>query len=213
MDYRDADSLYTDEQLGSSHDQEFETSIENRLKDVHTCLPGIIKSYDPVTNTAVVQPAYQITFIDGPKDFPILGDVPVYFPGGGGYSMTFPVHPGDECLLIFSERCINYWHITGEVKPGEVFRLHDPSDAFALPGIRSQPRRLANIQTDGIELRADDRSTYIKLNAGGIEIKGSVTVIDGTVTANDFQTSPTLKFSTHLHPSGTPNTGAPIPPP
>lgn len=212
MDLSLVDDLLTNEQLGSDEDQEFLTAIEDRLKELHTCLPGIIQRYNASANTVDVQPAIQRTFTDGVQNFPILEGVPVHFPGGGGFTVTFPIVPGDECLLIFSERCINYWHLTGELRPGENYRLHDPSDAFALVGIRSQPRALASIQTDGMELRNDSRSTYIKLTDSGIEIKGNVTVT-GIVSATDFETSPALKFSTHIHPSGTPNTSGPIPPP
>lgn len=216
MDLDTLDDLATNEQLGSDDDQEFLTSIEDRLKELHTCLPGIIQSYNPDGDNGpcvTVQPSIQQTFMDGVKNFPLLEDVPVYFPGGDGWSVTFPIQAGDECILIFSERCINHWLITGQSLPGENYRLHDPSDAFALVGIRSKPRKLSNLQTDGIELRSDDRSTYLKLSSAGIEIKGNV-VVDGAITATDFET-PTagLKFSNHIHPSGTPNTSGPIPPP
>jgi hypothetical protein len=215
MDLGLVDDLLTNEQLGSDEDQELLTVIEDRLKELHTCLPGIVQSYNPnndIGPTVNVQPAIQRTFVDGVQNFPLLEDVPVYFPGGAGWSVTFPVEPGDECLLIFSERCMNYWLITGELRPGENYRLHDPSDAFALVGIRSKPRKLSNVQTDGIELRADDRSTYLKLKSTGIEIKGDVTVT-GTITAADFEEPSGLKFSNHIHPSGTPNTSGPISPP
>jgi hypothetical protein len=214
MDLTLVDDLLTNEQLGSDEDQEFLTAIEDRLKELHTCLPGIVQRYDPATNTVDVQPAIQRTFQDGVQNFPLLEGVPVHFPGGGGWTVTFPIAAGDECLLIFSERCINYWHVTGELRPGENYRLHDPSDAFALVGIRSQPRALPAIQTDGMELRDDARSTYIKLGPGGIEIKGNVTVT-GVVVATDFEVGPSglLKFSNHLHPAGSPNTSGPISPP
>lgn len=208
--------LYTDEELGTESDQEQITTIENRLKDLHTCLPGIIKSYDPTTNTAQVQPAVQRVFVEsGPVNLPLIVDVPVVFPGGGSWAVTFPVAAGDECVLVFSERCIDYWHVTGQIKPPATYRFHDISDAFAFVGVRSQARKLSNIQTDGVELRNSDRSVALKLNATGVVIQGNVTV-QGTLTAADFATGtgPTaIKLSTHLHPSGTPNTGAPIPPP
>ena len=31
--------------------------IANRLKDLHTSMPGIIENFDPVTQTASIQPA------------------------------------------------------------------------------------------------------------------------------------------------------------
>lgn len=206
----DFDALYTDEELGTDVDQEQITAIENRLKDLHTCLPGIIQSYDPVTNTASVQPAIQrVWVVDGPANLPLIVDVPVYFPGGGNFAVTFPVSKGDECILVFSERCIDFWHVSGSLNPPAVYRLHDISDAFALVGIRSQPRKLANVQMDGVEIRTVDRSVSLKVTATGVQITGNVSVT-GIVTATDFSDG-TVALSTHIHPAGTPNTGPAIP--
>ena len=37
--------------------------IANRLKDLHTNMPGIIESFDPITQTASIQPAIKRVFI------------------------------------------------------------------------------------------------------------------------------------------------------
>lgn len=217
MDHTAMNDLYTDEQLGSDVDQEVATAIENHLKDVHTCLPGKIVSYDPVANTAVVQPAIQRVFVEGgPTNLPLLLDVPVYFPGGGDFTVTFPVAAGDECVLFFSERCIDFWHAQGDIKPPAVYRLHDLSDAFAFVGIRNQKRRLANIQTDGMELRNADRSVAIKLTSTGIQVLGNITST-GTIQAQDVIVPSSvpnvnITLSTHEHTPGNPQTGKPVPP-
>lgn len=59
-------------------------------------MPGIIQSFDPGTVTCVVQPAIRYIGTDSKgqsitKSFPLLVDVPVTFPRGGGYTLTFPV--------------------------------------------------------------------------------------------------------------------------
>ena len=46
---------------------------------------------------------------------PILPDVPVMFFGGGGMTITAPIKPGDECLVIFADRCIDGWWWLGGV--------------------------------------------------------------------------------------------------
>jgi hypothetical protein len=33
--------------------------------------------------------------------YPILNDLPVVFPRGGGVTLTFPIKEGDECLIVF----------------------------------------------------------------------------------------------------------------
>ena len=78
-------------------------------KDLHTSMPGIIESFDPVTQTASIQPTIKRVFITREgitetltlSNLPLLINVPVQFPRGGGSSLTFPVTKGDECLIRF----------------------------------------------------------------------------------------------------------------
>jgi hypothetical protein len=65
--------------------------------DLHTSGPGIIQSFDAGKQTAVVAPVVEKWFRGkGFKPLPPLVDVPVQFPGGGGFVLTFPVAKGDE---------------------------------------------------------------------------------------------------------------------
>ena len=99
---------------------------------------------------------------------PILPDVPVVFPGGGGFALTFPVAAGDECLVVFASRCIDAWWQSGGVGEPMEPRMHDLSDGFALVGVRSQPHRLSPaVHTGNTQLRADDGSAYVEITPGG----------------------------------------------
>lgn len=77
--------------------------------------PGIIQSFDPAAVTCVAQ--IVIMGIEGGKQvsLPLLVDVPVVSPRGGGVTLTFPVKTGDECQLIFNDRCIDFWWQSGGV--------------------------------------------------------------------------------------------------
>lgn len=162
-------------QKAANPDEAYKAHIDAALKDLHTSMPGVVQSYDPATQTASVQPALKRLFSEkGAVALPVCVDVPVSFPGGGDFYLTFPVKAGDDCILIFSERCIDFWHANGGVQLPAEYRLHDLSDAFAIVGVNSQPRKLSNVQTDGAELRTRDRSTYIKLTNGTIYIKGDI---------------------------------------
>lgn len=154
-----------------------QAQIESKLMDVHTALPAIIISFDASTRTVTAQPTIQRVFsegegLEGATNLPPCVDVPVVFPMGGGYELTFPIKAGDECLLMFAERCIDGWFESGQPTQPNDFRQHDLSDAFAIVGVRS----LANQQpvwTGGTELhgngnhvRIDDSSVEAKTNSG-----------------------------------------------
>ena len=161
--------------------------IEASKLDLHTCLPGAIVSYDATRKTAVCKPGIKRIFRGemGAVDLPDLVDCPVYFPSGGGFTLSFPVAAGDECLLVFSERAIDMWWQNG-IKltkngaqlPSE-YRTHDLSDAFVFVGISSQAHMPSGLATDAVELRANDGSSKVSIDQSGnvtINAAGSVTV-------------------------------------
>ncbi len=155
-------------------------AINNRLKDLHTAQPGIIETFDPDTQLATVQPAIKRIFktVDEsdvefltPTALPVLINVPVAFPRGNGFSLTFPVKKGDECLIVFNERSIDNWNKNGGVQEPSAFRLHSLSDAMVYVGLSSQPNKITNFASDDVELRneAGDQRIILKAN-GDIEI-------------------------------------------
>jgi len=101
---------------------------------LHCVMPGIVDSFDPETQTVTVRPAV--------KGFPLLRDVPVFFPGTRNSAITWMVQPGDECLVIFADSAIDRWFETGEAATPPSDRSHDLSDAFAFVGFRSKPNAL-----------------------------------------------------------------------
>lgn len=189
-DGKQISKVQRDQQLTATQEEAHAAQIDGRLKDLHTCMPGIVASFDPDTQTASVQPAIKRIFTEkGAVNLPLCVDVPVQFPGGGDFFLTFPVKPGDECMLHFSERCIDFWHANGGVQlPGE-YRLHDLSDAMATVGINCQPRKIPVFNATDTELRsrAGDIRITVKPN-GTIEAvnpaSSHVLGADGSMTIN-----------------------------
>jgi hypothetical protein len=113
---------------------------------------------------------------------PLLVKLPIIFPGGGGFTLTFPIAAGDEALAVFSSRAIDNWWLAGGIQNPIEIRDHDPSDGFLLVGPRSSPKSLANINTKGPELRNDDGTLSIAfdkttqrvkiLAVGGLYVNG-----------------------------------------
>lgn len=165
-----------------------EIAIRGAQGRIWTALPGIIQSFDPAAMTCEVQPSIQGTLSD-PKTgkatnaaLPLLVDCPVQFPSGGGVTLTLPIAPDDECLIIFASRCIDAWWQNGGIQPPMVYRMHDLSDGFVIPGIWSQPRALAGVSSSKAQLRSTDGATMLELDPqaqrinlvapGGVYING-----------------------------------------
>lgn len=154
----------------------FKSERETTKNQIRVALPGIVQSFDPGTVTAVVQPAIRSVETDNDgnrvtKNYPLLVDVPVIFPRGGGCTLTFPVKAGDECLVIFADRCIDFWWQSGGVQEPVDDRVHDLSDAFCIVGPQSQAQKIGGISTGATQLRSDDGSTYFELNPTTQKIK------------------------------------------
>ncbi|KFC07587.1 putative phage protein [Trabulsiella guamensis ATCC 49490] len=149
---------------------------EATKNQIRVALPGIVQSFDPDAVTAVVQPAIRSVEIDNDgnritDNYPLLVDVPVVFPRGGGVTLTFPVKAGDECLVIFADRCIDFWWQSGGVQEPVDDRMHDLSDAFCIIGPQSQAKKIGGISTSAAQLRSDDGSTYFEINPATKKIK------------------------------------------
>lgn len=147
--------------------------------------PGIIQSFDPVEQTVTVQIAIreviQLSEIPENVNLPILVDVPIVMPRAGGYTITFPIQTGDECLVVFSDMCIDGWWQAGGVQNQLEMRRHDLSDAFAILGPWSQPRRISNYSTNSLQLRNEDGTQVVEIKQDRINLKGNVHV-QGTFT-------------------------------
>ena len=151
-------------------------AIRGAMASAWTALPGIVQSFDPVAMTCVVQPAIkarrtQSSGVVVTAALPLLVDCPVFFPSGGNCTLTFPVKSGDECLVVFASRCIDSWWQSGGIQEQAELRMHDLSDGFVFVGVRSQPRRIANVSTSATQLRSDDGSTFVELDPASQKVR------------------------------------------
>ncbi len=133
-----------------------------------------------------------------------LPDVPFFIYSGGGYCLTLPVSPGDDCLVVFGDNCIDAWWQSGGIQNQIDHRRHDLSDGFAIVGFRSQPNAVAGFSSGAAQLRNADGSAYIEIAGSAINIVG------GSVTINGGTTIDGVNFLGHKHngvQSGGSNTG------
>jgi hypothetical protein len=139
---------------------------------------GTIRVFNPTLQTATVEINYKKTFfkpdatgVYRPEaaDYPLAIDCPVICPGGGDGALTFPVAPGDECLLLFNDRDIDTWFQGNTGAPPATLRLHAFSDAIALVGVRSAPNVIPGYAADRAELRT--KTGLVKVSVGATDVK------------------------------------------
>lgn len=176
-----------------------QSSVSSQLR---VSMPGIVQSFDADNVTCDIQIGIKGESGGESTNLSVLTNVPVVFPRGGGVTMTFPIKAGDECLLIFGDRCIDFWHQSGDIQETVDERQHDLSDAFALIGPQSQAKKISGISTSAAQFRSDDGGAYVEINPtdhtvtvqtsgklianaqGGTEITSPTIVLNGAVTIN-----------------------------
>lgn len=196
-------------------------SIDGATTRVHTSMPGQVVRYDAVAQTVDVQPSLKQVLFDalGTKvyeSYPLLPAVPVAFPSGGSFCITFPLQPGDHVVLLFAEGAMAEWLASGkESEPWDV-RRHHISNAIAIPCIRPDTQPLSNTDTSarqaGIVLGKDGAEPQIRIN--DTEILLGATATQYVALANLVQTALNdirSFINTHTHPAPGGATSAPLP--
>ncbi|HBR5952263.1 TPA: Gp138 family membrane-puncturing spike protein [Klebsiella pneumoniae] len=197
-------------------------------KTLRVAMPGVIQSFDPENLTCVVEISVFSVKPEGKSVdrldvdnvfYPLILDAPVIFPRGGGVTLTFPVKEGDECLVVFADRCIDFWWQSGNVQNGSRGRMHDYSDAFVIPGPQSQAKKISGISTTAAQLRTDDGSAFIEIASNGaVTINSPQTIVNGPfhvngdITSTGDQTAAGISQVNHTHggvESGGSSTGKP----
>lgn len=207
-------------------------SFEHRLTDrifqkLRVAVPAIVQDFTPgppptvsvviATRELVLsnQGGATVNIQTKSLDLPVLSDVPIVFPRGGGFNLTFPVQAGDEVLVVFADTAIDSWFQNGGSGNSQVSqRRHSLSDAVAILGLASAKHSPAAYSSSECQLTSDDGSVAISLSSGTITINANnVTVNAQTATVNgttkvvidgNSQTSiDGIVFLQHTHPVST----------
>ena len=162
------------------------------IRDCYINLPGRIVGYNASNQTATVRICVERGYdsseqLSVQKARGILFEVPVHTSYGGGWSLTHPIKAGDTCILFFSQTGYDHWlhedkDVAGTFKNQPMFwtkRVLDVSDCYALVGLNTIPRAIADYHDTDSEWRNVDRDQRIALKEDGhIHIKTGSTTID-----------------------------------
>ena len=124
-------------------------AIDVRQAELRICMPGTVIAYYAATQTADIQPPIwsALDLEDGvlQEQLPVLFNVPVEFPRGGGYAITFPLLPGDTGELRFSDFSMDLWRSSGLDGPPQDLRTHALGSAVFQPGLASTLRAIPGL--------------------------------------------------------------------
>ena len=143
---------------------------------LHTAMPGIIDSYDPETRRARVRPALRLVMSgeepgqDGAAiERALIVDVPVMWPAGSIYTTLFPLDPGDRGMLVFSERGMTEFLLTGDLAMPDKDRFFDESDGVFFPSDFGHPRATPASLT-GAVIQTHDGRRSVRVEADSVEL-------------------------------------------
>lgn len=193
-------------------------AMETRLANTFVALPGRVEAYDNERQIADVQPLleHNVQTSDGgalSEAIPLLRNVPIVFPRGGGFYLSFPMKVGDKVLLVFCDRNIDQYQRSNEpnkpVPPGDLLP-NGPNGAVAYPGFFPDIEKLSADDADpenliigkdngGIRIRVEDDT--VNIQAGTTNPTDAAVLYD--VLEKYWNTTFKPIFDAHIHPTGT----------
>jgi hypothetical protein len=195
-------------------------AILANARESRVALPGRIESYDATKQRANIrlQLSYYKPTTDGQQiavEHPIVQNVPICFPQGGGYFLSFPMQKGDPVMVVFCDVAIGAWLSKGEPCEPGIGKMHGLAGAVAFPDgpqpsktpLQSAGGSNMRIGKDGTDsAQIEMTSTEIHLGVGaskGVARNGDHTdcgTLSGTVLVAG--TPVDVKF-TYVDPDGT----------
>lgn len=209
-------------------------AVESRVFEVHTAMPGQVvavhsdakakRQYVDVkpclrrcleADASGALPAGSTLAVFEEEELPVLPRVPVGYPQGGGWFVSWPLAVGDFVTLVFAERSIDRWIATARksrqqtISTGDV-GTHTLDGAIALPcGPAPQPELLEGVSGSELVLGHVSGTPLLKFAADGtVTLTGSL-VVSGEVTAGNATTP--VHVTTHKHGTAMGPSGIPLP--
>lgn len=180
------------------------------LMEKDDMLPARIISWNPDTNRAQIEIMYQTTMTSGEMhQLSAPAEVPVQFPGGGGFILVFPLKKGNLGWLKASDRDMSLFLQTYDVQPGNTPRIHCFEDGVFIPDVM-HAFKMSN--GEGISIQTVDGANAVTVTKDSAIMKvggATLTLTTGKLVSSVPFEAPNVKAGTvemvghnHTNPEG-----------
>lgn len=180
--------------------QEFVDSVNKTAKkavsEIHTAVPAVITAFDAAKGLATVQPKAKFKKPNGETmDYPSVSGVPVVFPQSKSVTIAFPIKAGDNCLLVFGEKALDYWLYGKETDTELNFDL---SNAIAIPSLSTIGNMAMRMACNEDAAVVQAGSTVLKVKGDAVYIQGDL-IVEGKITASGDVSASGKSLASHTH--------------
>ncbi len=173
--------------------------FEHQMRKVYTAIPAVIIAVRSDEKQSIdVKPLVNQVFADLEDDteHPVLLHVPLIYPSSSTSAVTFPVHPGDTVMLVFSQAGTDVFKSgDGTAQPPPDNRRFSIRDAVAIPGLFPFGSAINQVSKHTLPHSTDDLVVFHNLGtsaecelrmkqSGKIEVNGSAIDISSTTSVD-----------------------------
>jgi len=168
-------------------------TIDRFTNMLYTISPGRIVSLNIENDKIVsvnVRPSVNTIYTDGVSTKrPIIENVPVVFPSGGGGILSFPLKVNDPILIGFCREDIQAWLYEGDDGDPDTMRRFSQTDSVAIPCLAPFNESLGVSDTDvvlkfegsSLTITPDGDISFIANRNYLVEVSGGVSIKNGSV--------------------------------
>lgn len=180
------------------------------LMEKDDMLPARIISWNPDTNRAQIEIMYQTTMTSGEMhQMSAPAEVPVQFPGGGGFILVFPLKEGSLGWIKAADRDMSLFLQSYDVQPGNTPRIHCFEDGVFIPDVM-HAFKMSN--GDGISIQTTDGANAVTVTDSSVVMKvgaATLTLTGGKLVSSVPFEAPNVKAGgvemvghVHTNPEG-----------
>ena len=159
-------------------------AFSKMLQNVNGMLPAQVMNYDRETNRVQVQILITMISTSGEQmPRPVVGSVPVIIMGGGGFSLSFPINPGDLGWIMAADRDISLFLQSYSQSPPNSNRVKNFADGLFIPDAMKTYNYSSS--TEGyFELQSNDGTLNISMGVNPATTAKEINLVAQRINMN-----------------------------